>query len=557
MYTLPRRALGWGLALALVPTAALAQPAPPGHFFNEWQENEDRSEDPEPSELRFIGYFFTRFTGTNMVSDPVGLKGVSLGPVGLPNGSGVRVRPEDGATAFVEQRLIPVLTYSPHFIDGLASLNLMFEVDFLWGFGANSLGQNTGGGFNLDQVNLQTKNVNVALYPTRNPGKLSILLGAQPVYDNVYDPTVTSVFDIARTGYKMAFLASDATGVSVFGKYFGRWKASLLPLLAGQPDRALEADPRLKFVWMMTLDYQYAIRPETNVGVSFWRLQDDSKGGAKIFEQFVDAGPGSGGLSPFTGTRAFNLRAPEGHVYHAGAHFDHNVRYTRGPFAASGFVMGNFGRFGSTGSIEGTSFLPETSILGGSANLELGFNWGKTTNDVITLEGMFSTGDSDPTDDEYTGAFTMNYYGLPGAVWLNSRTLILFPFSQTVSNFTGGVTDLSNQGFGLVSGVLSAAWDIIPYRLNLKLGTAYGQTAVKPTPAGDGTERGKTLGLEINAELTYTIRYLMNVGLHAGYMFTGNFYDGRQAALPDGTPGLKLVDGNIWAVFSTFTWYAF
>ncbi len=551
MRLVPRFTLAAGLLAALLPVAAVAQPSPPGQFFNEWKETEDRSADPEPPELRFIGYFFTRFTATNMVSDPVGLKGVSLGPVGLANGSGIRVRDEDGATAFVEQRFIPVLSYSPHFIDGLASLNLMFELDFLWGFGANSLGQNSGGGFNLDQVNLQTKNANVALYPTRNPGRLSILLGAQPVYDNVYDPTLTSVFDIARTGYKMTFLASDATGVSVFGRYFGRWKASVLPLLAGQPDRALEADPRLKFVWMMTLDYQYPVRPETNVGVSFWRLQDDSKGAAKIFEQFVDSGPGSTGLAPFTGTRAFNLRAPQGHVYHLGAHFDHNVRYTRGDFAASGFVMANFGRFDSTGNIEGTTFLPKTSILGGAANLELGYNWGKTTSDVITLEGMFSTGDSDPTDDKYTSAFTMNYYGLPGAVWLDSRTLILFPFAQTVSNFTGGVTDLSNQGFGLVSGVLTGAWDIVPYRLNLKLGAAYAQTAVRPTPSGDGRARGKTLGAEINAELTYTIRYLMNVGLHAGYMFSGNFYDGADA------DGIDRVDGNIWALFSTFTWYAF
>jgi hypothetical protein len=34
-------------------------------------------------------------------------------------------------------------------------------------------------------------------------------------------------------------------------------------------------------------------------------------------------------------------------------------------------------------------------------------------------------------------------------VWFNHKTLILFPFTQTVSNYTGAVTDISNQGYGL------------------------------------------------------------------------------------------------------------
>jgi hypothetical protein len=66
--------------------------------------------------------------------------------------------------------------------------------------------QNEGGGFNADQVNIQTKNVNVALYPTRNPSQLTLLIGTQPVYDSVYDPTRAPLGDIIRTGYKLTFL---------------------------------------------------------------------------------------------------------------------------------------------------------------------------------------------------------------------------------------------------------------------------------------------------------------------------------------------------------------
>jgi hypothetical protein len=50
----------------------------------------------------------------------------------------------------------------------------------------------------------------------------------------------------------------------------------------------------------------------------------------------------------------------------------------------------------------------------------------------------------------------------------------------------------------------------------------------------------------VNAELRYTLRYLMTLGFHAGYMFRGDFYD-----------GVPNVTANPWAGFTTFTWYAF
>ena len=45
---------------------------------------------------------------------------------------------------------------------------------------------------------------------------------------------------------------------------------------------------------------------------------------------------------------------------------------------------------------------------------------------------------------EYTSAFTTNFYGLPGAVWFNHKTLLLFPFTSTVNNYTGIYDDLGH-----------------------------------------------------------------------------------------------------------------
>jgi hypothetical protein len=203
-------ALAW-----LLPATTWASPPPvgPGLHYPEWLEKNGRGDDAEPSEFKLINYFFTRVTATNQLGDPAGLKGVSLGPIGIGQdvGSGTKVGPN--TTAFyVEQRWIPVLSYSPNFVDGLATFRAQFEVDYQWGQAANQIQNNQGGGFNADQVNIQTKNVNVGLYPTKNPYKLAIFVGTQSVYDSPYDPTITSLTDITRTGYKLTFFGSDATG---------------------------------------------------------------------------------------------------------------------------------------------------------------------------------------------------------------------------------------------------------------------------------------------------------------------------------------------------------
>ncbi len=522
-----------------------APPAGPGPLFLEWQERALRENDPEPKEFSLINYFFTRGTVTNQLADPSGLRGVSLGPIGVGEGVGSATAVGADTTAYyIEQRWIPVIAYSPNFVDGLATFRAQFEIDFMWGQAANQIQNNQGGGFNADQVNIQTKNVNVAIYPTKNPRQLSLLIGTQPVYDTIYDPTITSLFDIVRTGYKLSFIGSDATGISAYSSLGGLWKASFLPLGVAQPRKATEDDPSLAFVYMLTADYAYPIQPGTVVGLSFWHLQDDTRGAAFAFEGLVKSGPASSGLSSYTGTGKLNVEAADGRVEYIGAHFHHNINFRTSDFAASGFVMVNEGRYTTTKA--DSQAQPSVHILGAAANLELVYNWGRSQNDLISIEGMFTTGDSDPNDDRYTSAFTLNQYGLPGAVWFNHKTLILFPFTSTVSNYTGAIVDISNQGYGVLAAILAAKYDLIRDTLNLKLGAAYAQSTVRPPPTALGIQRGHTVGAEVNAELTYQIRYLMTVGLHGAYLFAGSFFDGN-----------PQVTSNPYAVYTTFTWYAF
>ncbi len=518
----------------------------PGLYLPEWQEARDRSKDELPPQLRLINYFFTRATYTNEIGDPSGLKGVSLGPLGeYQVGSAVRTGVGNGLWA--EQRWIPVLEYSPYFADRLAVFRAQFRINYVWGRAANTQQPNEGGGFNANQINIQTKNANVSLYPTRDPEELAIVIGTQPAYDNVIDPLRSGLAEITRSGYKLAFMGSDATGLSIYGgRWGGRAKLSLLPLGGTQPDKAEKDDPRLAFVWLGTADVQYEVQPGSWLGLSLWHLKDDTKGDAFAYEGLVRSGPSSIGLSTFTGTAPFVIERPTGSVNWLGFNAHHNLDYRTGRFAASGFAMYNFGQFDS--NKEGTKLNPSVEISGFSGDLELLYNWGRTTGDVLSLETVFSSGDSNPNDGHYSGAFTMNYYGLPGATWFNHRTLLLFPFTSTVVNYTGAVTDLSNQGAGLEAIIAAATYDLVPNKLNLKIGAAYGRSAVNPSNyPGSATSRGRSIGTEVNAELKWTVRFLMTVGLHAGVLFKGSWFDGETSRVAE----------NPFALFTTFTWYAF
>jgi hypothetical protein len=533
------------LALVFCAAPAGARVNVPGQHWGDWYDSANRDKDGFFSELSLINYFLTRAMVTNQMPDPAGLRGVALGPIGVGKSIGSATRVHGDSDAFlVEQRWIPVLTFSPFFTSGWAAFRAAIEADFAWGIAANSVQPNVGGGFNADEVNIQTKTVYAAVFPTKRAEKLAVLIGTQPVYDSILNPHTTSLHDIVRTGYKLSFLGSDATGLTVYSSYLGHAKLGFLPLGASQPDKALKDDPSFKWVYLITADLAYPVMPGTVLGLTYWHLQDDSQGKAYAYEGLVNSGPASSGLSSFTGTGRLDMDNPSGHVEYVGFNFHHNIKFNAGPLAASGFVMYNGGSFES--KKEDTQRLKEVKVSGLAANLELLYNFGKTRDDVATAEVMYSTGDSDPNDDRYSSPFTMNFYGLPGAVWFNHKSLLLFPFTTTVGNYTGAVVDIANQGFGLFAAVVTGAYDVIPYKLNVKLGYAVASCSANPPDLTQGVDRGRYIGSEINAEVRYHIRYLMTIGLHGAYMIRGSFYDGNDE-----------VTANPYAFFTSFTWYAF
>ena len=75
-----------------------------------------------------------------------------------------------------------------------------------------------------------------------------------------------------------------------------------------------------------------------------------------------------------------------------------------------------------------------------------------------------------------------------------------FPFTSTANNYSGAVTDISNQGYGLRAAIATGAMDLIPNKLNLKLGGALASSDASPARWAEDARRGRFVGAELNAE---------------------------------------------------------
>ncbi len=601
-----------------------------GLNYKEWQESNDFGDIKEPKEFSLINYWLTRATFTNIYpSSPVAIPGTTLGPIGSLSGHQPATSKEKSDKSgsetvnnnYAELRWIPIFTYTPNFFNGGVSFRAQFEIDTMFGVSRNRAGENRGGAFNADQVNIQTKN---AFVHWKITPKLSTNIGIQGFYDSIYDPFDTPATYILNSGYKIMFYGTDATGISFYSKYFGLTKLSYTVVVYNKEGEKYDD------VQFATLDQAFQIFPGTLIGFSYWYLLDQSKSNQDLYSLVSQGGPSSSLHMGFTGAQSLNLESANGFMNWLGFNFHHNINFFTSRWSANGFVMLNKGRFENTNithpNIAGNTINtiglgpanPATNwfveIDGLSADFEIQYHYGKKADvtgaslggDKITFEYLYTQGDSDPKDEKYTGAFTMNYYGLPGATWVSHKALILFPFGEAISHFTGAMTDISNQGYGTRAFILAFYHDLIPNKLNIKLGyaRAYSNTRQEVTYRTDALYQdfdtqlagqvnadpalksllslvyagkpsyfyldnsgnaninffreysGNFIGTEYNIELVYQVRYLMMVGIHFAKMFLGDFYKSEINNL-----GQKVrpntVDRDPYALFITFKWIGF
>lgn len=435
---------------------------------------------------------------------------------------------------YFEQRTLPFFIYSPKIFDGKVTLRAAFHIDMTWGDVAYGTGGHLGGALSGDQVNLQTQNLEVEYKPA--PG-WAINVGLQRLYDTPHDTYRTLLTKMMDTGYRLHYWGSNGTGISV--RKDADWyklKAGFYQLYENNVD--LSDD-----VHLYELTSQFNVSKNWNIGGSVYYLNDnaDGRGGVSIYYQ----GPRSL-LTEMNGTYKFRLDPgpAKTKVAWIGTFFSRNEDMMNDPFFLTGYVNSNIG---SITQDKGSGYKKEVDILGLAANLRLGWRYGQTTNDAITADVIYSSGNHGGiADGKYTGVITGNTWGSPVGLVVSSGSYLVFPHANVINRYVAAVTDLSNIGYGITGGTLNFGYDIIPNKFHAKVGTAAALANVAPT---DG---GFFVGWEVNGKLVYDLGAFLSIEAHAAYMGLGDFYD---SPLVNG--GVDTRPVSPWTSFIAMRWLIF
>ncbi len=525
-------------ALALSGGLFAALPPPtPQIAAQENTEELGRTKKPD-RQLQFFGYFLTRAEMTNVSPENDLFKGQIVGRLFGPN---TTTTSADRAV-FLEQRFLPIFIYEPRLTNRKARLRASFELDWTFGDSSNGTGGNFGGGFNADQVNLQTQNVEVEIDLPRKGWSVNV--GLQRLYDSAYNPYTTPVSTLMNTGERLAFWGSDAVGATLYGvEGDWRFKAGAYQLY----ENNIQEDDDVS-LFEASVDRHIMRSWHVGANVRYLRDTSNGEGGLGILGQ----GPDSQ-LADYMGTYRFtipddveNWRA---HFMWTGLNTNYNTGFTSGRLAASGFGIANFGQLVTAIPTQPGDFQKLTNVLGFAGNAKLGFKYGRSANDHLIGELVYSSGDANGLEDgTYSGVVTGNTWGGPGAVFTSAGTYLLMPHANVVNRFYAAALDISNGGYGLTAAALSARYDIVRNKLSAKVGFAAGRANVRPLGGNN------FMGAEYNANITWMIRPMLELGAHAAYLQLGDYYRSPEIVVGSDGSGRPR---NPWTGFATLKWLMF
>ncbi len=496
------------------------------------QLQDERLQDPEPGEFQFIGYSFTRTTLSNITPLNDVIQGQVIGRLFGPNSTNT----VDRTAFYTEQRFVPMFIYRPSILDGYATFRGLFKIDYTWGDQAYGVGNNRGGAISGGQVNLQTLMANVDIRPP--DANWNVVLGMQRIFDSPYDPNVNPLDLFQRTGYKLSFWGTQAVGISWFARPHPAMHTRLGFFQLWENQISRDDDVFILMGDMMTRPH-----PSLELGFNAWYLRDTAKGagGISVLGQGLTSG-----LAAYNGAPRIRIPGTDNQRYSAdiiwvGTNLSWNRDFVSSPFAFDAYAIANLGRISPQ-----DSSVDDISVLGASFNMSASYRYGMTNNDKIWIEGLFTTGDGDgAADGTLNSVLTGNVWGSPVGIYSSHRALLLFPDPQVVSRYYSMVHDISNMGLGVAGGSINIMRDIIPNRFSAKVGSAIAFSNFNL----DGG--GNHIGTEVNAELKYNLRVFLTLGLSAGYVFTGDFYDAPAASTEGVNPD------NPWVVFLSLAWLMF
>jgi hypothetical protein len=494
-----------------------------------------RIPDAKTPEFKFIGYWFTRGTASNIAPTNDLLRGQIIGRLFGPNTTNTHAK----TSSYFEQRFVPMFIYSPQILDGTATFRSLFKIDMTWGDASYGVGGNNGGGINAGQVNLQTLLANVDIKPKGS--SWNVVLGLQRMFDNVRDPNQNAVGTFQNSSYKLSYWGTQGVGISLFGNINETTTARLgyfqlyENIIQENDDVAL---------WM--LDVESKIHPLVEVGADAWFVWDRGKssGGISVLGQGLNSG-----LAQYNGAvrLSFPTNKYEANILWLGSHVAYNREFLSGRWWIDGYVMANLGTIDTLTDNHNSSG-KYADIFGVAANASVSYKYGMTANDKISLETQFTTGDDNGANDKkVSSVITGNIWGSPTGIYSSHKALLLFPDPQVVNRYYSAVHDISNMGFGVTAGFLSVSKDLIPNKLSGKLGLA---TALSNVAPKDG---GSYMGTEVNVEFKYNIKVFLTLGISAGYLMLGDFYNAPSVKYDNVTGKPK----DPFVIFTSLSWLMF
>lgn len=493
-------------------------------------------------EFQFFAFYINQAVTSNIYPYTYLQKGQVVGRL---FGGNSTITSNEYTSAYVEQRLIPYFIYSPSLFNGKATLRASFELDWTWGDAGSGTGGNFGGGFSADQVNLQTKNLEIELNPVKD---LYVNIGLQRIFDTPYNPYTTLFDKMATTGYRLAYFATDGVGISARKEWnSARIKTGYYKLY----ENYIQLDDD---VTLFELSGEKDLNSNWKVGGSAYYLADRASGAGGV------AGLGQGLnslLAARTGASKFNFdNLPyKADIAWLGTFFSRNTEHRSDPWKVSGFLNFNIGTADTLTNqfLERAEWIRATKIFGYAANVRTSYRYGQRLNDNVSLDIIHSSGDANGlADGKYSGVITGNQWGAPGANFVSSGSYLLMPHGNVINQNTAAIFDISNMGYGMTAATLNASKEIIPNLLNAKIGGAAAMSTVKPFGGG------YFVGTEANANVSYNFSPFMSLELHGAYLILGNFYDSRQSAY--GSPvngGSETRPVNPWTAFLVFKWFLF
>jgi len=493
-------------------------------------------------ELQFFAFFINQGIASNIYAQNDFLKGQVVGRLF----GGNTTKTSDSLTSrYFEQRIIPFFIYQPKLFDGKALLRASFEIDWTWGDASYGSGGNFGSAVSGDQVNLQTQNIELELIPAKG---WYINLGLQRMFDTPYNPYRTVFDKMTTTGYRLAYWGTDGVGISVRKEWdYSRVKAGYYKLYENYVQ--LNDD-----VTLYELTSEFDATRAWKIGASAYYVSDRASGagGVSILSQGFNSL-----LASHNGVYKFNFgEVPyRADVVWLGSFFGRNTEHWLDPWMITGFVNFNIGKADTlqNQAISQSQWKKAIDIFGFAGNLRLSYRYGQTTNDNVTLDMLYSSGDGNGIKDgKYSGVITGNQWGAPAAIFISSGSYILMPHGNVVNRFTPAIMDISNMGYGLTAATLNLSRGIVPHKLNGKIGGAFALSNVQPLGGGF------FMGTEVNAGLSYNFGPFMSLELHGAYLMLGDFYDSKQSSYSSSVNGNSNKRPlNPWTAFAVFKWLMF